>query len=61
MKVGDVVCLSEYGIARVFNRTITNVDPYQVGVIVEIPGQVTTAAQGDIVEVASCAPVKVTT
>lgn len=35
MKVGDVVCLSEYGIARDFNRTITNVDPYQVGVIVK--------------------------
>ena len=35
MKVGDVVCLSEYGIARDFNKTITNVDPYQVGVIVE--------------------------
>ena len=39
MKVGDVVCLSEYGIARDFNRTITNEDPYQVGVIVkEFPG-----------------------
>ena len=39
MKVGDVVCLSEYGIARDFNKTITNVDPYQIGVIIkEIPG-----------------------
>lgn len=39
MNVGSVVCLSEYGIARDFNRTITNEDPYQVGVIVkESPG-----------------------
>jgi hypothetical protein len=35
MKIGDVVCLSEYGIARDYNRTITNEDPYQVGVIVK--------------------------
>ena len=35
MNVGDVVCLSEYGIARDYNRTITNEDPYQVGVIVK--------------------------
>ncbi len=40
MKVGDVVCLSEYGIARDFNKTITNEDAYQIGVIVkEFPGE----------------------
>ena len=36
MEIGDVVCLSEYGIARDFNKTITNVDPYQIGVITNI-------------------------
>jgi hypothetical protein len=33
MKVGDVVCLSEYGIARGYNLSITRIDPYQIGVI----------------------------
>ena len=35
MKVGDLVCLSEYGIARDYNLAITHEDPYQLGVIVK--------------------------
>lgn len=39
MKVGDLVCLSEYGIARDYNAKVTNTDPHQLGIIVEIkPG-----------------------
>ena len=34
MKVGDLVRLSEYGIARDYNLAITHEDPYQLGVIV---------------------------
>ena len=33
MKVGDLVRLSEYGIARDYNHALTMEDPYQVGVI----------------------------
>ena len=36
MKVGDLVRLSEYGIARDYNRRITIQDPYQLGVITKI-------------------------
>ena len=39
MKVGDLVRLSEYGIARDYNRKLTSIDPYQLGVIIKtIPG-----------------------
>lgn len=39
MKVGDLVCLSEYGIARDYNAKLTNIDPYQLGVVVKMePG-----------------------
>jgi len=33
VKVGDLVRLSEYGIARDYNKKITMNDPYQIGVI----------------------------
>ena len=33
MKVGDLVRLSEYGIARDYNLKLTEVDPCQLGVI----------------------------
>ena len=36
MKVGDLVALSEYGIARDFNRNITSNDPYQFGIIIKL-------------------------
>ena len=32
---GDLVRLSEYGIARDYNLAITREDPYQVGVIIK--------------------------
>tara|TARA_R100001510_G_C7649752_1_gene207214 strand:+ start:1342 stop:1572 length:231 start_codon:yes stop_codon:yes gene_type:complete len=35
MKIGDLVVLSEYGIARDFNRQITHVDPYQLGIVIK--------------------------
>ena len=36
MKVGDLVRLSEYGIARDYNHALTKEDPYQVGVVTRI-------------------------
>ena len=33
MKIGDLVCLSEYGIARDYNAAITRCDAYQTGLI----------------------------
>ena len=35
MKPGDLVRLSEYGIARDYNLAITSEDPYQLGVIIK--------------------------
>ena len=35
MKIGDLVCLSRYGLARDYNTMITRVDPYQVGIILD--------------------------
>ena len=35
MRAGDLVRLSEYGIARDYNLAITHEDPYQVGVIIK--------------------------
>ncbi len=61
LAVGDIV----YGVAGGYVDKLTNLTgsstAYQVGVIIDIPGQVTTAAQGDIIEVASDAPSKVST
>ena len=36
MKVGDLVRLSEYGIARDYNHALTKEDPYQVGVVTSV-------------------------
>ena len=36
MNVGDLVKLSEYGLARSYNRFLTNKSPYQVGLVVEV-------------------------
>ncbi len=36
MKVGDLVRLSEYGIARDYNHALTKDDPYQVGVVTRV-------------------------
>lgn len=36
MKVGDLVRLSEYGIARDYNHALTKEDAYQVGVVTRI-------------------------
>ena len=36
MKVGDLVRLSEYGIARDFNNELTMEDPYQVGIVTRV-------------------------
>ncbi len=38
MKVGDLVSLSTYGAKRDFNRCITQLDPYQMGIIVSLSG-----------------------
>jgi len=35
VKPGDLVRLSEYGIARDYNLAITREDPYQLGVIIK--------------------------
>jgi hypothetical protein len=35
MKVGDLVRLSEYGIARDYNNALTMIDPHQLGVIIK--------------------------
>ena len=36
MKVGDLVCLSKYGMERDYNNPITLVDPHQVGLVIEV-------------------------
>lgn len=36
MKVGDLVRLSEYGIARDYNHALTKEDAYQVGVVTQM-------------------------
>ena len=36
MKPGDLVRLSEYGIARDYNHALTKEDPYQVGVVTRV-------------------------
>ena len=36
MKVGDLVRLSEYGIARDYNHALTKDDAYQVGVVTRV-------------------------
>ena len=36
MQIGDLVMLSEYGIARDYNRRITMEDPYQLGLIIKV-------------------------
>ena len=41
MKVGDLVCLSAYGIARGYNNPITLVDPRQVGLVIEVTRKAT--------------------
>ena len=38
MKIGDLVGLSTYGVNRDYNRELTRIDPYQMGIIVSISG-----------------------
>lgn len=61
LAVGDIV----FGVAGGYVDKAANLTgsstAYQVGIIVDIPGQTTTAAQGDVVEVSADVPSKVTT
>ena len=37
MKIGDLVCLSSYGLARNYNASVA-MHPHQVGIIIAIQG-----------------------
>ena len=36
MKIGDLVCLSKYGVIREYNGAITRADPAQIGLVISL-------------------------